>query len=438
MGSQARLSDPGMFQFKRRGHAAPTDRYVVLSRLGEGGAALVSRSFDRSLCRIVAVKALKENLAAPDLARRTLTREGRPVGYLDHPGIAPIYDHYVKAPDLPCYAMKLVEGKTLSDHLGFRPGKGGRTLPVAEAVGLLLHVGQTLAYAHDRGVIHLDLKPDNVMLGPYGEVLLMDWGNARLVDPVPYRAHLGANATPEDVALLVEEPPDLLSGTPEFMSPEQTCTPRDRLSPSSDIFSSATLFFVMLTGTLPFHGKNVEALLASIRESDAPPLRELNPEVPPRLAAIVAKMLEKDVSTRYATFHEVLEDLRTYQEAGEGFPVQHLQPGEVLFQEGDDGHAAYLVVTGQVEVLKAGPDGEQRLAVLAPGEVVGELAILTREPRSATVRALTETTLRVMDRTAVERELEKIPPWVGTMVSTLAERFLGLNEKLVRRPQEGP
>ena len=110
----------------------------------------------------------------------------------------------------------------------------------------------------------------------------------------------------------------------------------------------------------------------------------------------------------------------------------------MLFQEGDEGHAAYLVVTGRVEVLKAGPDGAQRLAVLAPGEVLGELAILTREPRSATVRALEETTLRVMDRAAVEREMEKIPPWVGTMVSTIAARFLALNEKLVRRPREDP
>ena len=411
-----------------------TGPYRITGQIGEGGDAVITRTFDASLHRIVAVKELKASGEALEDARRVFTREARLICFLDHPGVVPVFDHFVTSEEQPCYAMRLVEGESLAERVGFRPGLGCNPLPVAEAVGHLARVAETLAYAHDRGVIHLDLKPENLMIGRYGELLVMDWGNARLFDPAPYRAYLGEHASDEDVALLVDEPPDLLSGTPSFMSPEQTSRPRDQLAPSSDIFSAGVLSYLLLTGRLPFRAKDIPTLLVSIREDTPAPLRDVNPQVPRRLAEIVDRMLEKDPNERYPSFAAVLEDLRLYQDAGQGFPIVTLEPGAILFAEDDEGDDAYVIISGRIAISKQTPEGDRVLAELGPGEIFGELAILSRQPRTASARAVERTTLRRMDRAAVEQELGKIPPWVAGMVSTLAQRFIDVNEQLAKQP----
>jgi len=426
-----------MFGLKQRPPSPEAPRYVPVAKIGEGGAAVVSRTFDSTLQRLVAAKELKQGPDADATARRSFTREARLVCYLDHPGVVPIYDQYATPAGRPGYVMKLVEGESLSRRLRFDPPARATPLPVAETVGLLSRVAETLAYAHDRGVAHLDVKPDNVMLGRYGEVFLVDWGNARLFDPRPYRAHLGENARDDEVRLLVEEPPDLLSGTPHFMSPEQTCRPRAELGPSSDLFSAGTLLYLALTGEVPFRAGGVNALLQAIRETDPAPVRSLNPEVPLRLQEICQRMLRKDPAERYADFHALLADLAAYRDAGQGFPVRQFEAGATVFEEGASGDRAFVVLSGRVAVTRWAPEGARRIAELGPGEIVGELAILTGEGRSATVTALEPTALRVLEKGEVERELAKLAPWVGTMVSSLARRFLGLTEELARTRRRG-
>ena len=388
----------------------------------------------------MAVKALKApptGAPAEEGAARVFQREGRLIGYLDHPGVVPIYDHFQGPQEEPCVALKLLAGETLGQRLGYEAGRAGAPLPVAEAVTIFTRIIETLAFAHDRGVAHLDLKPDNVMLGQYGEVLLMDWGNARLFDPAPYRAYLGKHADDEAVALLVDEPPDLLSGTPHFMAPEQTCRPRSSLGPRADVFAAGVLLYLMLTGDVPFHGTDMRALFGAIQRASPASVRSRNAEVPERLAALCESLLVKDENARPASLHAVLADLADLRDAGQAFPRLGLQEGELLFAEGDEGDAAYALLSGRVAVRKKTAEGEQVLAELGPGEIVGEIALLTGEPRSATVEALEPTVVRVMGKAEVEAELAKIPPWVGAMVTTLGQRFLRLNEDLVRHRGDG-
>jgi CRP-like cAMP-binding protein len=143
-------------------------------------------------------------------------------------------------------------------------------------------------------------------------------------------------------------------------------------------------------------------------------------------------MLAKKPEERYASFQDVLEDVAAYQDAGQGFPIVRLEPGEVLFREGDAGDGAYLIVSGQVAVSKRTPEGERQIAALGAGEAFGEVAIFAEQERTATVSAVEPTTLRLLRRTEIEAELAKVAPWVGAMISTLAGRFAALNDEIVR------
>jgi CRP-like cAMP-binding protein len=157
-----------------------------------------------------------------------------------------------------------------------------------------------------------------------------------------------------------------------------------------------------------------------------PDLVRLRRGIPPRLAEIVSRMLAKDPRDRYPTFHAVQRDLEDLQAAGQGFETIELAEGAVLFREGDPADVAYSVVSGRVRVERSGEDGLRHLSDLGPGDILGELAILTSAPRSATIRALEPTMLRVLPRARVEEEIRKLEPWMGAMVTSLARRFLNV------------
>ncbi|MFT4537769.1 MAG: serine/threonine protein kinase [Planctomycetota bacterium] len=410
---------------------ASKQRYEPIQQIGQGGMATVSRTLDRSLRRMVATKELRfEAVAQSDYAEGAMAREIQLVGYLDHPGIVPVYDRLRGDMGLPGYAMKLITGQTLAAQIDFPNAEVGATpVSVAEAVNLLQRIAETLAYTHDRGVLHLDLKPENLMIGGYGEVYLMDWGNGRLFDPAPYRAYLGEYVREEDFEVLHAEPPSRISGTIYFMSPEQTIGDRDDLGRESDIFSAGVLFYLLLTGRLPFAGRDLPTTLIAIQQDEPISIEHLRPGIPRRLEQIALRMLAKKPADRYPNFQALLTDLADYQAAGHGFELREFKAGDVIFDEGDEGDCSYDIVSGRVAVDRSAEGQSRRLAELGPGEVLGEIAILARTPRSASATALEASVLRVLPRAEVREELEKLAPWVGSMISTLASRFLGLLEE---------
>lgn len=406
--------------------APPDPRYLRLGPLGEGSWAEVHRALDLTLRRVVALKELQQAAAVRSpLALPSFEREVRVVSYLDHPGIVPLFDRLRAEGAPPGYSMRVVDGVTLDEHLRFdHQTYTCEPLSVFEAVRILERLAGTLAHAHDRGILHLDLKPANLMIGRYGEVFLLDWGNSRLYDAAPYRAYLGEHATEEDLRILAEEPDQRLSGTALFMSPEQVDGRRDELRPTSDIFSAGALLYLLLIGRPPFLSRSLPETLLAIQQQELPDLVRLRRGIPPRLAEIVARMLAKDPAERYPDFHAVIADLADYQAAGQGFELIELAPDEVLFEQGDAGDVIYSVVSGRLRVERRGDRGLRHLGDLGPGEILGELAILTDRPRSATVRAIEPSTLRVLPRARVQEEIGKLEPWMGSMVTTLARRFL--------------
>lgn len=205
-------------------------RYEVVEPVGQGGMGTVYRAHDRVLDRDVALKILRPDLPQTDVGGR-LEREARILARLEHPGIVPVHDAGTLPDGRAYYVMKLVRGERLEEAV--------RRLPLAEVLRLFLRVCETVGFAHARGVVHRDLKPSNIMVGPFGEVLVLDWGIARVLREGPEAA------SPErTTAAAVEErdtAPGTILGTPGFMAPEQAQGWQHLVDARTDVYALGTI-----------------------------------------------------------------------------------------------------------------------------------------------------------------------------------------------------
>jgi serine/threonine protein kinase len=190
----------------------PGGRYEIREPVGQGGMGTVYRAFDRSLERDVALKVLRPDLADEAAAAR-LEREARILARLEHPGIVPVHDAGMLADGRLFYVMKLVRGDRLEEFT--------RTASLTEVLRLFLRVCETVGFAHAQGVVHRDLKPSNIMVGAFGEVLVLDWGIARLVSDEPGSASSASEEGSVPGPEGADTAPGTVLGTPGFMAPEQ-------------------------------------------------------------------------------------------------------------------------------------------------------------------------------------------------------------------------
>jgi len=259
------------------------DQFKVGTLLGEGGFAAVFRVRDKAMRREVAVKVLDLGLTpSPELAER-FVREARTVAKLEHEHIVPIYKVGGYQNEVLYIVMPLVDGPSLR-HLLEKRGR----MPIAKAVNIARQTADALAYAHRQGVVHRDVKPDNILLDRAGGVRVTDFGIAKAAE-----AASGANLTTEGMVV----------GTPQYMSPEQATG--DKIGTRSDIYSLGIVLYEMLAGKVPFEGDSVQSILMKQATADPTPIREIRPEVPAELAAVLDRMLAKDPGERFPTAGEL-------------------------------------------------------------------------------------------------------------------------------------
>lgn len=249
------------------------DHYFLLSHIGAGGSAAIYRAHDAREDRYVALKVLPHHFAENDELYQRFAREAQMAARLTHPHILPVYD-YGEAEGIPYIAMRLVDGGTLDDFVREGP------LPLPFITRVLGDIASALDYAHARGVIHRDLKPDNILFDAEGTLYLGDFGVAHLEDDA------GAQTGPAE-----------FTGTVAYASPEQ-CR-GEVLTASADIYSLGVLLFEMLTGRRPFTGPTPLAVMHQHLAEPAPnPLRD-RPDLPPALADVMHNALAKEPATRY-------------------------------------------------------------------------------------------------------------------------------------------
>lgn len=397
-------------------------RYRLTGKLGEGGFGLVQSCFDPILNRRTAHKSLQPEYQKDEVQVRSLINEVRLVCYLNHPGVPAIFDAHIGKENEFFYTMELLSGTSLHAYLR-KIERQGEYISLARCLRILTKICQTMAYVHTMGVLHLDLTSENVMLGEFGELHILDWGNAHLFAPKRYQEYLARNGKHVDLSELVNRSVQVV-GTPPYMSPEQTRQPRHKLTQSADVFSVGIILYRMLTGIYPFSLLSLDEFLRELHETEPEPLHFHRGDVPLRLSHICSKMMAKEASQRYSNFHEVLADLQSLTDIGREFERRYYQAGEIIVEEGDTGEYAFQILDGQVEVFNIVNGQENILTTIGPGEMIGELTIFSKMPRIVTARAKTPTTVYAISESEVIGELEKLTPWVGKMVHSLSRRFL--------------
>ena len=286
---------------------AAAGEYELHEVIGEGGMGVVYAAHQSALGRVVALKRLRRD---DDGARARFLAEAAVSGRLDHPNIVPIHDVGIDEQGLPFYTMKLVSGRPWSEAL--------KTLSLLENLDILMRVADAVAFAHAHGVVHRDVKPGNVMLGAYGEVLLADWGLACEVALLRRTATIGA------------------AGTPAYMAPEMAWGDTALIGPGSDIYLLGAVLYEILTGEPPHPGRTV-------RESiEAAAANRIDPAIPDgELGAIARRALAMETVDRFPTVQDLQQALRTYRTHADSERLAQKAQALIRLARGESGYAAY-------------------------------------------------------------------------------------------------
>ena len=380
-------------------------KYDVIGVLGKGSMGIVYRGHDAYVDRPVAIKLATNTDDSDDsqsMAKRMFVNEARSAGRLDHANILKVYEAGEELGQ-PYMVMEYIDGgDTLKSYC-----KEGDLLPIPVVVKLMKQTAEAIAYAHEQGVMHRDVKPANIMLTRDGVAKLGDFGIAR---------RLGVAET-QIVGWF---------GSPLYMSPEQA---RDQdIGPQSDLFSLGSVFYEMLVGAPPFAAKGLTGLIQKVCEEDPQPLNEIRPEIPEALWKVVKKMLEKELGRRYRTGDEIAADLNEVLELLEHEPLvlteeqklermaelkffgefsknelkevskvanwRRYRAGDVVFATGDTEKSFVVLTEGRVAVTINGV----QVGEIDAGECVGEMEYLSDIKRTAEVKATTDIVVLKIDQ----------------------------------------
>jgi serine/threonine-protein kinase len=409
------------------------ERYHDQGVVARGGFGAIHQVVDESLSRRVAMKVLEAERCAKEKDVLRFLEEAQITGQLDHPNIVPVHELGVDEGGRHFFTMKMVRGKTLKEILKATDFEQRSPLELERALQIVLKVCDALSFAHSKGVVHRDLKPDNIMVGTHGQVYLMDWGIAQLES-----AERPSGETGEDAVVVQEgknsglDVTGTIIGTPSFMAPEQAMGDIHEIDHRTDVFALGGILYQILTDEPPYTGADAIAKVTKAQKGRVVPPQERAPgwNLPPGLCRIAMKALSKEKARRHSSVQAFKEEIETFLRGGFWFAEVSFKKGAVIIEEGDEANSAFIITAGSCEAYKTDGDEEMVLREMGPGDVFGETAILTGKTRSASVRALSRVRAMVVTREALEAELSG-DSWMGSLVKVLAARFREQDQTLV-------
>ncbi|MEM9406155.1 MAG: cyclic nucleotide-binding domain-containing protein [Acidobacteriota bacterium] len=402
----------------------PGAHLEFLGSLAEGGMGRVDIVRDLGLRRRIAKKVIGSELLDQSAAVRLFLREAQITAQLDHPAIVPVHEIGLDDAGHPFFTMKLVQGRTFDEWAG-----RGRPLPrerLPELIEVVVKLCDALAFAHDRGVTHGDLKPANVMIGDYGEAFLMDWGLARL----------HGEALERTSEVLRSDRGITRGGTATFMASEQALgLPMDA---RTDVFGAGALLYFALRGHPPFQGETLQDCVEKARRAEFAPLPGPEGTAPRDLVRIVHRAMERSPADRFSSVQELGEELRVFLRGGADLPKREFAAGEYVLRQGDGGDEVFVLVSGRVRFVQEIDSKTIERGEAGPGAVFGEMAMLVDSPRTASAIALEDCVVRVITGETLESEVGGMKPWLVTLVRTLAQRLRSREEEEARREPDAP
>ncbi|MGA3119573.1 MAG: serine/threonine-protein kinase [Polyangiaceae bacterium] len=406
-------------QVKREG--IPTPAHLrIYAELARGAMGRIHPATDRNLLRHVALKRLDKTLAMEKFYRDGFIAEAQMTGQLEHPNIVPVHELAVDEHGVPYFTMKLVRGASLDRWLRDPALPLGSTDRLEKGLEIFTKVCDALAYAHHRGVIHRDLKPENIMVANFGQVYVMDWGLARLTKTKPASGNSSQMEAPGPV------------GTPGYMAPEQARGTPAEMDERSDVFGLGAVLYEIVSGKTPYGPcHDMDSAIQRAREGAVVPIDEatLGIGISKRLKSIVARATATIPDHRYQSVLDLQRDVSSFLRGGLHLPRKAFAAGAVIIREGDVGDAAYMIVSGRCRAFRSVGADQETLAIMASGDVFGEMALILDEPRAATVEAMDSVTVLVLSKSTMTEGLG-IGGWTGALVRALAQRFRDLEQQV--------
>lgn len=429
----APLTDPEELESIERKHFdaiigthSPEEKYEIrrhISNGGMGGLYVVhDQDFQRNACMKVMLPELKQDASIV----KSFIREAQITAALEHPNIIPVHDLGF-LPDYGIYfTMKYIQGESLADileHLEEDDPEYHERYDYVNLLNVFRKVCDAVAFAHAKGYLHRDIKPHNIMVGEFGEVLLMDWGLSRRLR----KRHVSGGMPYEKMKY--EDSfgrGKVIKGSPGYMSPEQAAGLNSQMDVRSDVFLLGATLYHMFAFFPPYLGTTVSQVLDNARGCEYLRPEQLQfgeMDIPPEVCRIMARAMAPRAADRYQNVSELIEDLDALLHGRMNTVKRAFQEGEHLMREGEIGTECYIINHGMVEIYKS--EGADRVVLgrQSKGDIVGEMALITHEPRSASIVALEDTEVLVLNEKLFAVNLQRLPPWMAKTVETLAERL---------------
>jgi serine/threonine protein kinase len=416
-------------QYREKVRNEEDKKYKIQGELASGGMGAILRVIDQDLQRPMAMKVIKPAFKNDEDTLKDFIREAKITGLLEHPNIIPVHELGLSEETGLFFTMKLARGETLNRIL--TEIKKGTPQYVEKynmfyLLSIFRRICDAISFAHSKGIIHQDIKPHNVIVGQHGEVLVMDWGLARFIGDPEEEQDAFRREILRSISVFSSEKKKVIRGSPAYMAPEQVKGDSSLLDRQTDIFLLGTTLYHIFTLEPPYRGDKIKDVLSKAEHWELIPPQDRNPDrmIPEEICRIIMKAAAWKKEDRYQIVQELIDDVDDVI-AGKWIKQEKktFASGQFLMRQGESAEEAYLITRGRVEVFKETGDFKVTLSTLSQGDIVGEMALITDDKRSASVKALENTEVTVLTKQLLAQNLRKLPPYIEKMVATITNRL---------------